>query len=1044
MARLWSSGHELRSVTAGMEYETVTGAGVTTETTIVHGGGAALKTAPSATTAFIRHTFQADAINTLYFRHYLYIGTYPGATISVWRYLDSGNGVGYSLSMTNAGVLQMINDAANTTVLASSSALSTGQWYRLEIKIIDSSTTTATFELKIDGTTVSTQTNKTGLSGGGRVSYGAITGTSSPVLYWDDNAVNDSTGSFQNTYPGNGKIVHLYPDAAGDNAGFTPLSSTNISNVDETPTPDDATSYNSINSAATAGTQIDDFNVGSPVTAGIASSDTVNVVQVGIRGGSTATTSGATLNPRVKSAAAGTTTTASVADAYNVNGWRTNGATPFQYGLTSYTDPTTSAAWTVTGTNSLTNMQIGYTNAASNTTVRRVSSVWALIDYTPVGVTKVNITKSAKYSVKVKISTLTKSLTYRVKPLTQYLVDDFSDNSQNVLLWDAFNNFAETSSQLQATTGLTSVYSGYDSHYRWQLTGSYVFTSLADVGNQAIVSKEVYPIAVLDANNTTNSVFWYIQSLTNGGNIVAYKKIAGSSTSLRGDTLYDSNVHKYFRISEASGTTYWDYSTDGSSWTTYYSVANPITVTDVIVELIAGNYAAEILTTIVKWNGVNSLDTVTTPHTIQLSDKYAVKVKLSTTKALIYKVKGKVAPTKSLKYTVKATHAAITKTLRYFVTTEQTAIQKTLNYYVNKKRSTTKSLKYTVKTTHAAITKTLRYYVSTEQAPIQKSLNYQTLVKRDLTKNLKYTVEALAAPITKSVRYAVVIEHDITKSLKYVTKPVLSQTKSLKYTVTAEHAAIQKSLTYIVNASPIIHESLKYTVKGAALKVTKSLRYEVFKKLNITKSLRYAVAVKTDATKSLKYIVVATTAPMQKSLKYTITLKHDHILSSKYTIRTKHAISKFLTYLVKTEPTAPEKVLRYYVKRPRSLTRPLHYYVSRKLSTTKQLTYRVEIPATQSKSLTYFVATGESIVLGLTYRVKPERVIQLSSRYVVHFERTLQLSLTYRVGIPPPTYVVHLVLNGAQNEFVLDGRNNEFTLKASDNNVTINLGENQA
>src|SRR3990172_6946830 len=58
--------------------------------------------------------------------------------------------------------------------------------------------------------------------------------------YFDDIAINSSTGSFQNSYPGAGRIVALRPNAAGDSADFArggTDSGANWSQTDEvTPT----------------------------------------------------------------------------------------------------------------------------------------------------------------------------------------------------------------------------------------------------------------------------------------------------------------------------------------------------------------------------------------------------------------------------------------------------------------------------------------------------------------------------------------------------------------------------------------------------------------------------------------------------------------------------------------------------------------------------------------------------------------------------------------------------------------------------------------
>lgn len=402
MARLWHCGFELQSVTAGVEYEAVIGSGATIDTTTFRSGLSSFRCGTTAVARGLRHTFQADTVNTTYHRFYMNIATLPAAQTSVWRYMDASNSAGYSVRLSTGGVLQMVCDTLGATVIGSSSALSTGQWYRIEVKIVDHATTSAQMEMKLDGTTVATVTGLTGLNGGGRVQIGSSAATTCD-LYFDDLAINDTSnvpaGNSQTGYPGAGSITHMQVDGPGDNGEWEDQASvlqgsTLYTNVDEV-IPDDATTYNKRILNAPATTPIDDWTTKSSSAAGIGSSDTVTLVSIGNRSGSTSTTAtGRSIKLRVKSASGGTTTSSATIPV-NVNGWRTHSASPFQYKLTSYTDPTTAAAWTPTGTNSLDNMQIGYQADVSSINEIRVSTIWALIEYVPSSGTSASITQVA-------------------------------------------------------------------------------------------------------------------------------------------------------------------------------------------------------------------------------------------------------------------------------------------------------------------------------------------------------------------------------------------------------------------------------------------------------------------------------------------------------------------------------------------------------------------------------------------------------------------------------------------------------------------------
>ena len=113
-------------------------------------------------------------------------------------------------------------------------------------------------------------------------------------LLWDDIAVNEAVGTNQNTWPGEGAIIHLRPDADdGTNTAWT----NGFANVDEV-TPNDATDLVS----ETTSDDIDDYDLdASPIGA----NDVVNLVSVGVR----FRTSSATqedFRVRLKDASAGT------------------------------------------------------------------------------------------------------------------------------------------------------------------------------------------------------------------------------------------------------------------------------------------------------------------------------------------------------------------------------------------------------------------------------------------------------------------------------------------------------------------------------------------------------------------------------------------------------------------------------------------------------------------------------------------------------------------------------------------------------------------
>lgn len=399
MARLWSYGAELQSNAAGMEADTFTGT-TSISTTRKRSGAASLRCNPTAGTGFVTHAYRAGSTVRTFFRTYVWFDILPSADCALLANTDGS--VNFpSIWFKKTGNVFQAKDGGPTFVGSTSAAITTGVWYRLELDFNDASGDL--MNAYIDGTQICTNVNAGDLGGSGQIRFGIITPSVTADAYFDDVAVNDSSGTAQNGLPGPGSIVHLLPNAAGDNnlwptqTGGTAGSANNFTRVNQV-TPDDATTFNAI--AVTGTTQIDDFNVTDPATAGIGSSDTITLVAVGFRGVSAATTA-ASIVTRLKGQASGTTTE-SASLPVNVTTYFTNAtAAPKVPKITAYTNPQTSTAWTPA---TLTTMQIGYRANVAQTTTRRVTALWAQVEYVPVSTTPVSQTLDARWAVNAQVS----------------------------------------------------------------------------------------------------------------------------------------------------------------------------------------------------------------------------------------------------------------------------------------------------------------------------------------------------------------------------------------------------------------------------------------------------------------------------------------------------------------------------------------------------------------------------------------------------------------------------------------------------------------
>lgn len=375
MARLFSTGFEMNTLTGNVEFKSTGGTSPTLSSTTVRSGIRALRVNPTAqiSTVFLTYS-EAATEQDVYFRFYLRIATSLGATVTIMETTDNGKGKSprVGIKMTSANVLQLWNLEDSVQVGSDSSALSANTWYRVEVRMNSSTLASTAVEARIDG--VSFASGTINIVDSSQVMKIGTVASGTCDIFFDDIAINNSSGSDQNSWPGEGKIIHLRPNAAGDAAAWTrggSDSGANWSQVDENP-PNDVTDYNS----STTLDQEDFFNCDA---CGL-TDETISLVAIGIRFASTSASSNPTFKAECKKTSGGTIAQGSDITP-NTTVYRTNvpGGGSTIPTLTRYQDPD-GAAWTPT---TLDSMQIGYKLTADNTNTIRISAVWALVEYAP-------------------------------------------------------------------------------------------------------------------------------------------------------------------------------------------------------------------------------------------------------------------------------------------------------------------------------------------------------------------------------------------------------------------------------------------------------------------------------------------------------------------------------------------------------------------------------------------------------------------------------------------------------------------------------------
>lgn len=1013
MARLLQSGAELQSATSGVEIQSVSGSGLTIDTTTKRSGNASFKfTSNASESRYGEWTWTAAVV---YARMYVRFSAFPtDATGAILQLINGANVCGCIAIKTTGKLALYDGNIAGAQRGSDSSTLSLNTWYCIELTANNGAGTE--LDARLDGSSFASGAMTYAGNAAG-IDFGFVDWQASAVMYVDDVIVNSSSGSYNNSWVGMGeKLVLALPAGAGDFAA----DAGTYSCINEIPPSNTATTGSTMIELDTT-TSKGDYTVTSPSTLGLGNDDLVRAISVIARvREESAGTSNYTM--RIKSASGGTVTASSSVDAGNATA-RTNPSSTTAFGVTliSETDPTTASPWTVGGTNSLTNMQIG---AATTDGTPDTWVLWlgAYIGYVPV--TSPSITKGLTYTITTTPATVTKQLIYEIYDATQ--VDGFNcaSNPQTLTL----NTSGDYKVGGQSFTGDGGVLANaqFNLYKTSSPTGSIyakIYAHSGTFGTDSVPTGS--PLATSDAVDVSTlggSAAWVTFTFTGANKITLTAAtryvvvIDAASIAATGNVLvatdYASTTHPgnmvlYFDAWEADGTyeTLFKVHKDTGATSTTMTKGLVYTVTTTPTTLTKGL--------------VYSI--LTTPATITKALAYAITATPATpTKALVYTVTTTPATkTKSMAYAVTITPATITKGLVYSITTTPATITKGLQYYVQPTAATiTKGLVYAVQGTPATKTKTLQYTVTTTPATLTKALTYAIQASNAaITKGLQYTVIITPATVTKALAYTVQSSHAaVTKGLVYtVTTTAATLTKALAYTVQASVAAITKALVYTIQAAPstptkalqytiivtpatktaplvycvqpstTISTGLEYSIVGASPILTKSLGYAITATVSKTAALVYTIVTTGSATKGLEYRVSPATTPT-KQLVYAI-------------VTTPATLTKTLAYAVVPSTTAT-KGLVYTVQAPHTITTGLQYAVSGATTTetiTAPLAYCTVTPHTVTKALTYAISPTESITKVLAYLITAPHTLTLGMAYTVTKSATQTKPLGYYV-----------------------------------------------
>lgn len=182
------------------------------------------------------------------------------------------------------------------------------------------------------------------------------------------------------------------------------------------------------------------------------------------------------------------------------------------------------------------------------------------------------------------------AITYTVPlPKTETLTDTFDTTVDKVTKW-ANTSAAVVWESGQAKIPCTNSYYvlGTDYPGTYDFTGSSFVAKITPppVGSGSL-SRETLLRVHLGGSSDDKLVM-----LVSGTSISARRTVATVNTEGPW-TTYDPVAHAWWRIRESAGTTYFDTSPDGTTWTNYWSVLNGFAVTQVWLSVSSGYWGTE-------------------------------------------------------------------------------------------------------------------------------------------------------------------------------------------------------------------------------------------------------------------------------------------------------------------------------------------------------------------------------------------------------------------------------------------------------------------
>jgi membrane-associated phospholipid phosphatase len=189
------------------------------------------------------------------------------------------------------------------------------------------------------------------------------------------------------------------------------------------------------------------------------------------------------------------------------------------------------------------------------------------------------------------------------------LVDNFGDDALDTARWGSWGTPAPVLDRVTEVNGRVEIRPVASTTYS---TGNYYSLAPHDLRDSSAYVELVRPLRAAPGTGTfltaaasgTERVMFYLADTR----LRIVQQVAGTYTDLA-VVPYDAVRHRWLRLREAGGTTYWDASPDGTAWTTLWRAPTPIDLSAVTLGI-----AAE-TTQFVAAPGVAVFDNFNAPET---------------------------------------------------------------------------------------------------------------------------------------------------------------------------------------------------------------------------------------------------------------------------------------------------------------------------------------------------------------------------------------------------------------------------------------------